>query len=315
MSSNWKRLAAALLVSFMTLLMAQEALATHFRYGNITWRIPDPVNAPRTVEFTVTTAWRDNAINSVSLNFGNGSTATVTQTQIGSGLDAKGTIYDVAQGITTHTYSGSQTEFTAFFRGCCRISTLINAADDGFRLETKVSLRSGNTGGPVSGVPVIIQFEIGKVNQFVLPTFDPDADPFTCGFAAAGSSNSPGTSGIDPGPHPPVIPATNKAAEIKFNNSQCILEWDTTGGVTGQQFALQILVDSTHGGASSTAPIAAGKIHSDLQRGFIRAEVLGWDDWIEHGSEAAAKAAGVYRVEGKGYVVQDGDILHIRSGV
>ncbi len=65
----------------------------------------------------------------------------------------------------------------------------------------------------------------------------------------------------------------------------------------------------------ATAPIAAGKIHSDLQRGFIRAEVLHWPDWIEHGSEAAAKAAGVYRVEGKGYVVQDGDILHIRSGV
>lgn len=65
----------------------------------------------------------------------------------------------------------------------------------------------------------------------------------------------------------------------------------------------------------SSAPTAAGKIHSDLERGFIRAEVLAWDDWITHGSEAAAKAAGVYRVEGKSYIVQDGDILHIRSGV
>ena len=65
----------------------------------------------------------------------------------------------------------------------------------------------------------------------------------------------------------------------------------------------------------STAPVAAGKIHSDLERGFIRAEVLGWADWLEHGSEQAAKAAGVYRKEGKGYVVQDGDILHILSGV
>lgn len=65
----------------------------------------------------------------------------------------------------------------------------------------------------------------------------------------------------------------------------------------------------------SPAPVAAGKIHTDLQRGFIRAEVLGWDHWLEHGSEPAAKAAGVYRVEGKGYIVQDGDILNIRSGV
>lgn len=65
----------------------------------------------------------------------------------------------------------------------------------------------------------------------------------------------------------------------------------------------------------SSAPVAAGKIHTDLQRGFIRAEVLAWDDWVRHGSEQAAKAAGVYRVEGRNYIVQDGDILHIRSGV
>jgi ribosome-binding ATPase len=65
----------------------------------------------------------------------------------------------------------------------------------------------------------------------------------------------------------------------------------------------------------SPAPVAAGKIHTDLQRGFIRAEVLAWNDWVAHGTEAAAKAAGVYRVEGKGYIVQDGDILNIRSGV
>jgi ribosome-binding ATPase len=65
----------------------------------------------------------------------------------------------------------------------------------------------------------------------------------------------------------------------------------------------------------SPAPVAAGKIHTDLQRGFIRAEVLAWSDWVEHGTETAAKAAGVYRVEGKGYIVQDGDILNIRSGI
>ena len=65
----------------------------------------------------------------------------------------------------------------------------------------------------------------------------------------------------------------------------------------------------------STAPVAAGKIHTDLQRGFIRAEVLAYDDWVTHGSEAAAKAAGVFRVEGKAYIVQDGDIVNIRSGV
>ena len=64
-----------------------------------------------------------------------------------------------------------------------------------------------------------------------------------------------------------------------------------------------------------TAPIAAGAIHSDLQRGFIRAEVMSTEDFLQYGSEAAVKEAGKFRVEGKTYVVQDGDILNIRFNV
>jgi ribosome-binding ATPase len=65
----------------------------------------------------------------------------------------------------------------------------------------------------------------------------------------------------------------------------------------------------------STAPMAAGVIHSDLQRGFIRAEVTAYDDLIEAGNMAAAKAANKVRLEGKAYLVQDGDILEIRFSV
>jgi ribosome-binding ATPase YchF (GTP1/OBG family) len=65
----------------------------------------------------------------------------------------------------------------------------------------------------------------------------------------------------------------------------------------------------------SFAPVAAGVIHSDLQRGFIRAEVTAYDDLIEAGSMAAAKQANKVRLEGKGYRVQDGDILEIRFSV
>ena len=60
---------------------------------------------------------------------------------------------------------------------------------------------------------------------------------------------------------------------------------------------------------------AAGKIHSDLERGFIRAEVTPYDVFMEHGSEAAVKEAGKLQVEGKSYVVQDGDIVHVRFNV
>jgi hypothetical protein len=63
------------------------------------------------------------------------------------------------------------------------------------------------------------------------------------------------------------------------------------------------------------APECAGVIHSDLQRGFIRAEVIRWDELLEIGSWAAAKAAGRIRLEGKDYVVQDGDTLEIRFNV
>ncbi|MBZ0278937.1 MAG: redox-regulated ATPase YchF [Anaerolineae bacterium] len=62
----------------------------------------------------------------------------------------------------------------------------------------------------------------------------------------------------------------------------------------------------------ATAPEAAGVIHSDLQKGFIRAEVMKYDDLISAGSEAALKATGKVRLEGKEYIVQDGDIVHIR---
>jgi GTP-binding protein YchF len=58
------------------------------------------------------------------------------------------------------------------------------------------------------------------------------------------------------------------------------------------------------------APQAAGAIHTDFERGFIKAEVIRWDELLRFGSEAAAKSRGAMRVEGKDYVVQDGDVMH-----
>jgi GTP-binding protein YchF len=64
-----------------------------------------------------------------------------------------------------------------------------------------------------------------------------------------------------------------------------------------------------------TAPQASGVIHSDLERGFIRAEVMKYHDFISLGSEHACKEAGKFYIEGKNYLVEDGDILHIRFNV
>ncbi|WP_136798665.1 MULTISPECIES: DUF933 domain-containing protein [Desulfosediminicola] len=66
---------------------------------------------------------------------------------------------------------------------------------------------------------------------------------------------------------------------------------------------------------NSPAPVAAGAIHSDLQRGFIRAEVIKYDELIEHGSEAELKKVGKFYLQGKDYIVVDGDILNIRFKV
>ncbi len=64
-----------------------------------------------------------------------------------------------------------------------------------------------------------------------------------------------------------------------------------------------------------TGPKAAGVIHSDFEKGFIRAEVMSYDDFVRLGSEAACRAAGKLRVEGKEYVVQDGDVMHFLFNV
>lgn len=68
-------------------------------------------------------------------------------------------------------------------------------------------------------------------------------------------------------------------------------------------------------GRGTPARKAAGRIHSDLERGFIRAEVMPYEEFMSLGSEQAMKEAGKLRVEGKDYVVQDGDIMHVRFNV
>ncbi len=65
----------------------------------------------------------------------------------------------------------------------------------------------------------------------------------------------------------------------------------------------------------ATAPNGAGRIHTDFERGFIRAEVVGYDDYIACNGEAGAKEAGKWRLEGKDYIMQEGDVVHFRFNV
>jgi len=65
----------------------------------------------------------------------------------------------------------------------------------------------------------------------------------------------------------------------------------------------------------ATAPQAAGVIHTDFEKGFIRAETIAFDDYVRCKGEAGAKEAGRMRLEGKDYVVHDGDVMHFRFNV
>ncbi len=67
--------------------------------------------------------------------------------------------------------------------------------------------------------------------------------------------------------------------------------------------------------AGATAPEAAGVIHTDFEKGFIRAEIVGYADYVNNGGELGAKDAGKWRLEGKDYVVADGDVIHFRFNV
>lgn len=65
----------------------------------------------------------------------------------------------------------------------------------------------------------------------------------------------------------------------------------------------------------ATAPQAAGVIHTDFEKGFIRAETIGYEDFVQYNGEAGAKEAGKWRLEGKDYIVKDGDVMHFRFNV
>lgn len=246
----------AFLAAFCVLFIAQRAEATHFRYGNITYTIPDPVNAPRTVRFEVNVAWRSDFVDSTSLNFGDGfSNPFTTGVLVGSGVDSTGQLYKAMRYIVTHTYAQNNV-YTAFFTSCCRISALTNAGDDNFRVEAKVDVtNNGNTGNAVTAMPAITQLQTGGFRTQYIPAVDPDGTPVSCRFATAAESGIP--DGPSPQGVPPRVPATGVAATVaaSANPPGCLLTWDTTGGQPGQQYAVQVVMETSTNGTISSAVV------------------------------------------------------------
>jgi hypothetical protein len=244
-----KRFLPLLAVLGALLLWTRTAEASHFRHGTIAWTVPDPVGAPRTVQFTVTVAWRSTMTDSTTLQFGDGTNAgNIAGTNIGSATDATGNSYTMFQYIVSHAYGGVATEFTAYFESCCRLSTLQNGADGSFRVQTLVSLASGNTGGPVSGSPAVIQMQTGGVRTYTFPAFDADNDAVTCRFGTAAET------GLPAGQVLPVA-SNSKSPAVSSVPNGCALTWDLNGAAAGRQYVVHLVLESTHGGKTSSTAI------------------------------------------------------------
>lgn len=133
----------------------------------------------------------------------------------------------------THTYT-SDGPFTAYFSDCCRISTLVNAHDANFEVDTVVDLRNNNAGSPVSSTPVIVQMPQGAVCNLPLAIADPDGDSYTCRLATSAES------GI------PAMPtAGGKSLTVSPGGT---LSWDTSGTAVGQLYAAQVAILENHAG-------------------------------------------------------------------
>lgn len=189
-------------MSFSTM----DSYATHFRYGNISWRQIDA----NTVEFQVAMAFRSNypipAWNGLPVGqtftpdltffYGDGTSGAIQLTVTSRSISDN---WSYAEGTFRKTYANPNGIYTAYFQGCCRISTLVNNSDATYRVETLINLGAGNT-SPVSTIPPIINLPAGVSDaSFVIPASDPDGDnlsfsPTTSAQMGSSSSNPSGFS-------------------------------------------------------------------------------------------------------------------------
>jgi len=243
------RILVTLLASCCVLfLFAKDAHATHFRYGNITYSVPDPINAPTTVRFDVVTAWASNFIGGTTLQFGDSTSNPDTiGAKIGEGVDAGGLPYTVQRYSVTHTYA-AKSVYTSSFDSCCRISTLTNDGqkDDSFRIEAIVDLTAGNTGNPVSAVPAILQLQTGGVRTIQIPGIDPDGQVVHCRFGTPQETMTAVMPAPIPGGALPTLVDTPTG---------CTLTWNTTGGLANQRYAMNVVLESYNGPTRSDAMV------------------------------------------------------------
>ena len=211
-----------------------------------------------------------------------------------------------------------------------RLQRLAKEARSGLRAEQKQEqaalekcLPHLEAGEPLIGLD-LPEHELKEIQSLDLVTFMPQLCVYNVSEEDLASDFGPGSVAISCKIEGEVM-AIDDAEERQEFLEALGLEWSGLDRVnTAAYDALGLMSFYTVGedecrawtvSRGSLAPTAGGKVHSDIERGFIRAEVIGYDDFIAAGSEQAAKAQGCMQTRGKDYVVSDGDILHFLFSV
>lgn len=239
-----KSILSSLAVS-TSLLVAFPAQASHILGGSITYRIPDPNNSPNTVEFDVYLGTTSNLGNStIELQFGDGTSAPIGNgAVISQGFSSPMTTRHTLK----HTYPAAM-DYVVSVNHCCRQSTLVQNADDMFRLESRIDLSAGNSAAPLSFMHPIVQLQTNGIREIFIPAGDIDGAPVACRFATSAESGL----GVNPTPTsagnvPTLLPSISPPG--------CNLAWDLTGALVSQRYAIAIVAESQNGAQISATPI------------------------------------------------------------
>ncbi|MDC0748640.1 MopE-related protein [Polyangium mundeleinium] len=255
-----KRVLLAFLFALVGLLGSRTAEADHFRFGTISWRVPNLQASPRTVEFTVRTAWTTGSSYVTTLNFGDGVTFTpnpVTEIkEKGSGTSIAGGSYTVVEYKASHTYASAGPWVAYFDSGNLkRIAGLENGSNQPYRVQATVDLAGPpangvhNTGGPVATVPPVVQLQRGDLRSYTLPVTDPDFDNVTCRFGTSTESGLLAANAV------PVVTNTASQPSLSMTSNGCRFSWDLTQANDAQQYVLHIVMESEHNKIKSSTAV------------------------------------------------------------
>jgi hypothetical protein len=209
------------LVSF--LLLSSSAMASHFRYGDISWRIDNNDPSGRTIIFKANTGWRVSP--SVSLRYSGtsrGNIGSVPQNLTGS---ANGANY--YSGEKSYTFPANGT-YKVFYQNCCKIGDLSNNANGYWYVYTTVTVGNGNN-SPVTSLPAIVNVQVGTNSTFNIPAADPDGDAVTYRLASSSDRWR--------GSHPQGLSVSS--------NGQ--VSWNTNGTSVGQLWNTAVVITDSKG--------------------------------------------------------------------